>query len=317
MQLIELGPGRGTLTQDVLRVLSKFGLTSTDFSVHLVEISPHQSEMQSRRLCFQTNRTPADAKVGGHYRDGETVSGIPVRWYERIQDVPNGAFSILLAHEFFDALPIHKFQKVGDDGDQRRWAELVIELDESGDHFRMVTGRTESPWLALFEQTIEPNDAREHIERSFETLQMIEHISLRLEQYGGFALLMDYGHMGDKTDTFRAFKQHKLHDPMCDPGTADLTADVDFAVIKRFAERDDRLCTFGPVLQRDFLQRMGGDARLQQLIDGSAHDPDAVASLRSGYDMLTKTMGERFKFFAMFPAVLRDHLTRFPVGGFK
>lgn len=312
MQLVELGPGRGTLTQDVLRVLSRFGL-SADLSVHLVEISPHLSEMQSQRLCFQTAES---APTESHYRQGETVSGIPVRWYERVQDVPNDGFSVVLAHEFFDALPVHKFQKITDDKGEECWRELLIEVGESGE-FRMVAARKETPLLKLFEKTIEPTDRRQHIERSFETMQMIEHISVRLEEHGGFALIMDYGHGGNGTDTFRAFKRHRLHDPLVEPGTADLTADVDFGDVKRIA--DGRLCTFGPIEQREFLQRMGGRERLQQLIEDAAADAEAVATLKSGYEMLTspEQMGTRFKFFAMFPAVLREHLAKFPVGGFK
>lgn len=102
-----------------------------------------------------------------------------------------------------------------------------------------------------------------------------------------------------------------------DPGTADLTADVDFQQIQRIAERDDRLITFGPVEQHTFMKRLGGHARLEQLVE-SAQSAEAVETLRSGYDMLTNTqkMGSRFKFFSMFPSVLRDHLEKYPVNGF-
>lgn len=104
---------------------------------------------------------------------------------------------------------------------------------------------------------------------------------------------------------------------MVDPGSADLTADVDFQQIQRIAERDNRLITFGPVEQKTFINRLGGHARIEQLVE-SAQDADAVEALRSGYDMLTSThkMGTRFKFFSMFPSVLRDHFDKYPVNGF-
>ena len=38
LQLVELGPGRGTLASDVLRVFRRFGLIGPDFSVELVEV---------------------------------------------------------------------------------------------------------------------------------------------------------------------------------------------------------------------------------------------------------------------------------------
>lgn len=115
----------------------------------------------------------------------------------------------------------------------------------------------------------------------------------------------------------QAFRQHGLHDPLIEPGSADLTADVDFKNIKLIAEQNDKLVTFGPVEQKDFLKRMGGDTRLEVLVKGAktAEDTD---SLKSGYDMLTNPsqMGSRFKFFAMFPSVLKEHLNKFPVNGF-
>jgi len=59
----------------------------------------------------------------------------------------------------------------------------------------------------------------------------------------------------------QGFRNHQLHDPLVDPGSADLTADVDFSYFRACLE--NKLLTFGPVTQRDFLKRMGVDVRLQ------------------------------------------------------
>lgn len=108
-----------------------------------------------------------------------------------------------------------------------------------------------------------------------------------------------------------------MHDPLLKPGSADVTADVNFAHIKSIAEQNERVLTFGPVEQRDFLNRMGGETRLANLLKKVASTEDAD-SLKSGYNMLTDPteMGSRFKFFAMFTKVLENHLNKFPVGGF-
>ena len=127
---------------------------------------------------------------------------------------------------------------------------------------------------------------------------------------------MDYGHVGEKEDTFRAFKNHQLHDPPSNPGTADLTADVDFSNVKRQLENDDRLITFGPVEQGIFLNEMEAETRLNFLLENC--EEREKENLRLGLDLLTNPdkMGSRFKFLSMFPAVLKDHLTKFPVNGF-
>lgn len=87
--------------------------------------------------------------------------------------------------------------------------------------------------------------------------------------------------------------------------------------MKSIVEQNERVITFGPIEQRDFLNRMGGETRLQNLME-KAKSPDDANSLKSGYDMLTDPtkMGSRFKFFAMFPKVLENHLSMFPVSGF-
>lgn len=194
-QIIELGPGRGTLIQDVIRVLSQFGLSQC-ISLHLVEASPHLSQSQARRLCCQyRNNEQTDDEP--YYCRGETLSGIPVLWYKRIEDVPK-YFSIVLAHEFFDALPIHKFQKA--DG---KWREIMIDFDVKTDKFQFVVARKETPNLKLFLANLDANEQRDHVEYSIASHQLIEHLSVRLEEHGGFGLVMDYGHNGDKGDTFR------------------------------------------------------------------------------------------------------------------
>lgn len=138
-----------------------------------------------------------------------------------------------------------------------------------------------------------------------------------LWECGGFALVIDYGHEGEKTDTFRAFYQHKLHDPLLNPGIADLTADVDFSSMKEIAEKDNRLITFGPVTQRKFLKSLGIDLRLKMILQNATNVQKQ--QIESGYHMITDEdkMGNCFKVLSFFPFVLKDHLKKWPVAGFE
>lgn len=308
VQLIELGPGRGTLIQDILRVCNHLKIIpSNSLSIHLVELSPYLSKMQAQKLCYSSN----ELNDLPFYRIGETMSGIKVYWYRRIEDVPN-EFSIIIAHEFFDALPIHKLQK----SEGNIWKEILIDNDPSDiNKFRYVISRNETPISKLY-STLKPDDKRNHVEICPDADLILKHIAEKLEEFGGFGLIMDYGHLGEKEDTFRAFKNHKLHDPLHEPGTADLTADVNFEEVKRQLEADNRLITFGPVEQGKFLVAMEAEARLKFLLENC--DESAKETLKSGLDMLInpQKMGSRFKFLSMFPAVLKNHLTKFPVNGF-
>ncbi|KAH8311878.1 hypothetical protein KR044_008403 [Drosophila immigrans] len=311
-QLIELGPGRGTLARDVLKVLTKFKL-GAEFSMHMVEISPYLSLQQAQRFCY-THETVPEAAQLPHYQVGTTATGIKAYWHRRLEDVPSG-FSLVVAHEFFDALPVHKLQLI--DG---LWQEVLIDVVQQPEselvpEFRYVMSKAQTPVSRLFKPM--SDESRSCLEYSLEAARHVDLLAQRLAQHGGIGLIMDYGHLGEKTDTFRGFKQHALHEPLLAPGTADLTADVDFKLLKHVAESAGHVQCFGPVQQGEFLERMQGAVRLEQLL---AHAlPENKELIRSGYEMLTdaKQMGARFKFLSMFPAVLNEYLTKYPVAGFS
>ncbi|XP_053695482.1 protein arginine methyltransferase NDUFAF7 homolog, mitochondrial [Sabethes cyaneus] len=298
-QLVELGPGKGTMMSDVLRVYGKFKVTA-GLTVHLVEMSERLSKVQASLLC----RSSAECGDKGYYRSGVTADGVKVYWYRRLEDVPQG-FSLIFAHEFFDALPIHKFVKEGD-----AWKEVLIDVDpEEGEKFRFVASKADTPMLRLFLNSYcsEAIKERDHVEMSFESEAVIQEIGSRLSSNGGLALIVDYGHLGDKGDTFRAFRHHKLHDPLVEPGCADLTADVDFSLLKLFCERTGKIFTVGPTSQRAFLEMAGARERLEVLL-AAASSEEEKHRLTDGFRMLTDDdqMGSRFKFFALLPMELKQ-----------
>lgn len=67
----------------------------------------------------------------------------------------------------------------------------------------------------------------------------------------------------------KGFRGHKLHDVLEAPGSADLTADVDFSYLRKMA--GDTVVCFGPISQRAFLKNMGIDTRLQVRMDYHTH----------------------------------------------
>lgn len=84
--LCELGPGRGTLMKDLLRVTRHSGLHEcTD--VALIETSPILRELQMRTLKHSHRR---------------------INWYQSFDAVPPAPL-FLVANEFFDALPVHQY----------------------------------------------------------------------------------------------------------------------------------------------------------------------------------------------------------------
>lgn len=397
-QIVELGPGKGTLMQDILRVFGHFDVLKNS-SIHLVEVSPRFSALQAMKLCTSTEIV--QEQNSGVYRKGVTKEGVPVNWYSQFEDTPKG-FSLLVAHEFFDALPVHKFEKTSDG-----YREVLIdvtgdnmdEMDQKGmnkannnvekdiainiqtkpnqvemnqtysneskinetanqtinnqiradqtlnnqtinnqihadqtlnnqtlstqsqsnkhtsssqPYFRYVLSKNPTPASKVF---LSSDEIRQHVEFSPQTLVICEEISKRIEEHGGLALIADYGHNGESKDSFRAFKKHKLHDPLVEPGMADLTADVDFAAVKKAMGKKDVL-TFGPVTQRDFLLRMGIEHRVKKLLENCKEE--YKEGLELSYRTITDEdkMGARFKFVCAVPGTVKEIVDKYPVVGF-
>ncbi|XP_056437758.1 protein arginine methyltransferase NDUFAF7, mitochondrial [Gadus chalcogrammus] len=291
LQLVEFGPGRGSLMNDILRVLGQLrsALGRTEVSVHLVEVSPRLSQVQAGLLTGEQSR-PAASEDQAVYRHGATPAGVPVSWYRHLDDVPRG-FSLFLAHEFFDALPIHKFQRT-----PRGWREVMVDVDPE-DRLRFVI--IPAPTLAS-STLIQVDERRDHVEVCPGGGVIVQQLANRIAEDGGAALIADYGHDGTKTDTFRGFKGHRLHPVLEAPGSADLTADVDFSYLRKMAARRGVAC-LGPLPQRDFLKNMGVDTRMQVLLSACKDDPPARAQLLHSYELLTGPahMGLRFHFLCL------------------
>lgn len=130
--LLELGPGRGTLAQDVLRVFARFpALSQRVRSLQLVETSPALRRIQASTLLCQPNEQEQEghALTQAQCGSGSAIPGLPVHWHDRISDVPTGsspAVTLLLAHELFDALPVHQLVWTGQG---KGWRERLVDVD--------------------------------------------------------------------------------------------------------------------------------------------------------------------------------------------
>ena len=93
-------------------MFTKFPELNEALSLHLVEVSEKLSEMQETKLSGKpATSTEQNSEDGtqSHYKECKSKHGPSVYWYRDLKDVPR-EYSAFVAHEFFDALPIHKFQ---------------------------------------------------------------------------------------------------------------------------------------------------------------------------------------------------------------
>lgn len=253
--LAECGPGRGTLMADALRATAKVPGFHAAADIRLIEMSPVLKEKQQATL-----------------RDHK------VFWHERLEDVPEGRPMILLANEFFDALPVRQFQKQGG-----RWHERVIGLDERG---ALQFGLVPADGFA-------PDADGDFCEVSQAGRDIVRALCRRLIRTGGAALVIDYGYVKGSGETLQAVKAHRPVPVLETPGEADLTAHVDFAALAVVAAREGATVR-GPAAQGAFLHRLGIGQRAAALRQNAAAEIDeALKRLADPAEM-----GELFKVMA-------------------
>jgi SAM-dependent MidA family methyltransferase len=235
----ELGPGRGTLAADALRVLRKAGFSG---EVHLIETSPALRAEQAQRV--------PDAQ-----------------WHSDIADLP-AIPMLLIANEFFDALPV------------RQWI---------ADEERRVTLRAGMLAFNVKGAIREDSPAREEAARA---------LASHLREHGGAALIVDYGHSpSGPGETLQAVRRHAFADVLTDPGEQDLTAHVDFEALTKAASVNQVMVS-QVVAQGEWLERLGIGARAAAL--AIAH-PDRAGALAEERKRLCDAaqMGKIFKVMAM------------------
>ncbi|XP_046847601.1 protein arginine methyltransferase NDUFAF7, mitochondrial-like isoform X2 [Xenia sp. Carnegie-2017] len=285
LKFVELGPGRGTLVSDILRVFKKLGNICKALSLHLVEISPAMRDMQRSLLCNRVSIEDDPQSISTR-----TEQGVPITWHHVVQDIPKG-FSFYLANEFFDALPIHQFKltKYG-------WREILVGIDkdmDGQDRLKFFLAPNPTPAMVFI-----PEDApADFLEVRPQANVIAEHMAQNMQNYGGCSLLVDYGDYSFQRNTLRAFKKHQLTDPLKDIGNADLTSNVNFSHLQKVF-MNYGVSTFGPVTQRHFLKEMGIDVRKQVLLKKATSEQ--TININTSYQMLTddREMGNCFKFFA-------------------
>lgn len=283
IRIAELGPGRGTLMSDLMRAARVFKTFFNSIKhIDLVEASPALQKKQAEALSG--------------------YSGSQLTWRDAVKQLPHdGVPTFVIAHEFFDALPIHQFEKTQDG---KHWAEKLVDYDPESDSFRFTLSRNpQNPLNKHLNAAIAAQSRFKNlpplssIEVCPDAWSAAEDLSKMLKANGGGALLIDYGPMVTiPVNTFRGFKAHHQIDPLSvDPGEADLTADVDFRALKDIFTKN-RLTVSGPVSQADWLHRMGIGARAEVLTQNSS-DEEGRKRITSAYKRLVDSggMGKTYK----------------------
>ncbi len=252
---VELGPGRGTLAADALRAMAKTGFAPP---VHFVETSQVLRAEQAKRVPNAT-------------------------WHDDVEDLPTDRPLLIVANEFFDALPIRQLVR-GRDG----WHERLVACQDI--LFLPIPGKQVPDSVIPPHLRDAPPGAI--IETSPASVGIMRVLAARIVAQGGAMLAIDYGYEGPAIgDTLQAVRGHAYANPFEEPGERDLTAHVDFATLALVGHASGAMVS-GPADQGAFLRALGIDARAAAL---AAADPRPLADR----DRLIGAMGALFKALAL------------------
>ena len=272
LALVELGPGRGTLMADALRAARVVPDFAAALDVRLVETSPVMQGRQQETLA---------------------TFDVALAWHRELTEVPEGP-AVVVANEFFDALPVHQAVKT-----RGGWHERMVGIGPDG---RLTFALHPDPipgFAAIVPESVAGASTGAVYE--WRSGEVAAETARRIAEHGGAALVIDYGHVESALgETFQAVGRHGFADPLAAPGEVDLTAHVDFAALARIA-RAAGARVHGPLSQGAFLRRLGIDARAAALrakaTTAQATDIDAALArlIGTGHD----SMGELFKAMAV------------------
>ncbi|KAH7884401.1 S-adenosyl-L-methionine-dependent methyltransferase [Phlebopus sp. FC_14] len=306
-RIVELGPGRGTLMDDMLRVVWQLPPARERLqSVQLVETSGSMRGLQSEKL-----------------NGARQLGGFELTWHSSIDDVPprEDIYTMVVAHEFFDALPVHVLEKT-----PQGWHEVLIAPSKDpGIKYAMPSTSASqsgilvppsaaptlqalsSRWTRVLSPTptasstllghASPRFAAlpvgSRIEVSGASVKIARQISELIKgdgpsAEGGCALVIDYG--GERTfgSSLRAFKEHKIVDIFHRPGECDITANVDFTLLKEVM--GDVVTPHGTITQGSFLNLMGVKVRAANLMK-AATTTERKSAIENGVKRLVDPLG--------------------------
>lgn len=200
--LVELGPGQGTLMKDLLRVAKLVPEFYQSLQIELLEINPHFIEKQKASLqefnpntssqasvsqCNDLMRLPQELQLSCN-NDNYKLKHISS--IDQISKIP----SIIIANEFFDALPIKQYIKYSS-----LWHEIIVTIDNATDHIKFDKIDI-SKQLQNYLQQRHPNtNDRAIIEISPQSQDIMSFISKHINQFNGTSLIIDYGYNIDRS----------------------------------------------------------------------------------------------------------------------
>jgi len=262
INIIELGAGTGEMMFQINNSLKNFEIFRKSCEFYILEKSPKLMKIQKKK-----NRI------------------FKIRWIDKLNKIKNFP-TIIIANEFFDALPVKQYKKLG-----RVWYERYVVKNKNKYEFK-----DEKIQFLEIEKNLgeKVRGYEKFIEFSPRSIEKINEISKIIKKNNGGALIIDYGYLGKKMlDTVQSVKNHKKTDILQNIYKSDITHLLNFSFYKKkFHKKLDRIKI---ISQRKFLINMGILHRAEILSKNLTFRQKTDLYYRVQRLIDSKQMGELFK----------------------
>jgi cyclopropane-fatty-acyl-phospholipid synthase len=262
--IVELGPGDGSLAKILLKSFKKFPEFNSIKNMFLLEKSIFLRSVQKKKILNKD-----------------------VKWIDNLNMIKKGPV-VFFGNEFFDAIPIKQFKKI-----KNNIYEKYYSLEKNKDIKEIFTRA--SPASIKIIKSYKSLKNLKFIEFPLFGLQEIKKINKKISKLGGCILMIDYGYLKpNNQNTLQSVMNHKRNSLLDNLGKADVTAHVNFALLSEFF-RKDGLKVKNVITQKQFLERMGILERAQKIANKMKFREQSNLYLRLKRLLGSNYMGDLFK----------------------
>ncbi len=262
--IVELGPGDGSLANILLKSFRKFPEFNSIKNIFLLEKSIYLRKIQKKKIFNKD-----------------------IKWIDNLNGIKKGPV-IFFGNEFFDAIPIKQFKKI-----KNNIFEKFYTLEENK-YIKEIFNKA-SPASVKIIKSYKSLKNLKFIEFPYFGLQELKKINKKISKLGGCILMIDYGYLKpNNQNTLQSVMKHKKNSLFDNLGKADITAHVNFSLLSEFFKKDG-LKVKNVITQKQFLEKMGILERAQIISNKMKFRQQSDLYLRLKRLLGSKYMGDLFK----------------------
>ena len=262
--IVELGPGDGSLTKILLKTFQQFPEFNKAVSIYLYEKSNLLKNLQKKN-----------------------INSLKVKWIKNFSDVKKGPV-IFFGNEFFDAIPIKQFILK-----KNLFMEKCYSLNKKN-KINEIYKRASGKDILQIKRFKTLKNLR-FIEFPKLGIRELSKIVKKISKLEGGLLLIDYGYLKPKNEnTLQSLVNHKRNKILNNLGKADITSLVNFNLLNEYFIKHN-LKVKKIVTQKFFLEKMGIIERANNLSQKMSFQEQSNLYLRLKRLLDKKLMGNLFK----------------------